>query len=202
MTALALALVIPWAAGIVLALLDGRRRLVGWLAVAALAANLAALVVLAAQVLPEGAVEATTGDWPAGVGITLRADALGVLFAVLSSLALLAATVHEVLDGRARARLPRARRAAGRRADRRVPHRRRLQLLRLLRAVDDGRVHPRDLRRHAPRAGRGARLHRPSTCSARSSSCSRSPASTTSPARWTWRGSRSAWRTSTPTPRS
>ena len=45
MTALALALVIPWAAGIVLALLDGRRRLVGWLAVAVLAANLAALVV-------------------------------------------------------------------------------------------------------------------------------------------------------------
>ena len=49
--------------------------------------------------LSEGRVEATTGDWPAGVGITLRADALGVLFAVLSSLALLAATVHEVLDG-------------------------------------------------------------------------------------------------------
>ena len=49
--------------------------------------------------LSDGPVEATTGDWPAGVGITLRADALGVLFAVLSSLALLAATVHEVLDG-------------------------------------------------------------------------------------------------------
>ena len=41
----------------------------------------------------------TTGDWPAGVGITLRADALGVLFALLSSLALLAATVHEVAEG-------------------------------------------------------------------------------------------------------
>jgi len=54
MTALALALVIPWAVGIVLVLLDGRRRLVGWLAVAALAANLAALAVLAAKVLPEG----------------------------------------------------------------------------------------------------------------------------------------------------
>lgn len=99
MTALALALVIPWATGIVLVLLDGRRRLVGWVAVAVLAANLAALLVLAAQVLPDGTVEATTGDWPLGVGITLRADALGVLFAVLSSLALLAATIHEVLDG-------------------------------------------------------------------------------------------------------
>src|SRR3954447_1270521 len=99
MTALSLALVIPWAAGIVLALLDGRRRLVGWLAVAAIAANLAALVVLAADVLRDGPVQEVTGDWPAGVGITLRADALGVLFAVLSSLALLAAMAHEVLDG-------------------------------------------------------------------------------------------------------
>jgi multicomponent Na+:H+ antiporter subunit D len=99
MTALALALVIPWAVGIVLALFDGRRRAIGWIAIAALAANLAALIVLAAQVLTEGPVQETTGDWPMGVGITLRADALGVLFAGLSSLALLAATIHEVLDG-------------------------------------------------------------------------------------------------------
>ena len=99
MNALVVALLVPWAAGAVLVLLDGRRPLVGWLAVAALAANLAALVVLAASVLSDGTVAATTGDWPAGVGITLRADALGVIFAVLSSLALLAATVHEVLDG-------------------------------------------------------------------------------------------------------
>jgi multicomponent Na+:H+ antiporter subunit D len=99
MTALALALVIPWAVGIVLVLLDGRRRPVGWLAVAALAANLVALAVLAAKVLPEGQLTVTTGNWPAGVGITLRADPLGVLFAVLSALALLAAVVHEVLDG-------------------------------------------------------------------------------------------------------
>ncbi|MEX2194592.1 MAG: proton-conducting transporter membrane subunit [Thermoleophilaceae bacterium] len=99
MTALALSLVVPWAAGIVLVILDGRRRLVGWLAVAALAANLAALVVLAVSVLSDGQVAGTTGDWPAGVGITLRADALGVLFALLSSLALLAATIHEVLEG-------------------------------------------------------------------------------------------------------
>ena len=99
MTALVLALIIPWAAGIVLALLDGRRRPVGWLAVLALAANLVALVVLAVSVLGDGPVVITTGDWPAGVGITLRADALGVLFALLSSVALLAATAHEVLDG-------------------------------------------------------------------------------------------------------
>jgi multicomponent Na+:H+ antiporter subunit D len=98
MTALVLALVVPWAAGAILMLLDGRTRLVRWLAVAALAANLAALVALAVTVLTDGPVETTTGNWPAGVGITLRADALGVLFALLSSLVLLAALTHEVLD--------------------------------------------------------------------------------------------------------
>lgn len=43
MTALWLALIVPWAAGAVLVVLDGRRRTVGWLAVAVLAANVAAL---------------------------------------------------------------------------------------------------------------------------------------------------------------
>ncbi len=99
MTAIWIALTVPWAAGATLVLFDGRRSAVGWLAVAALAANVAALTVLAADVLSAGPVEATTGDWPPGVGITLRADALGVVFAALSSLAVLAATVFEVLDG-------------------------------------------------------------------------------------------------------
>jgi multicomponent Na+:H+ antiporter subunit D len=98
-TALSLSLVVPWAAGLLLTLLDGRRRVIGWTAVAALAVNLGALVALAAAVLPDDPVVVTTGDWPVGIGITLRADALGVLFALLSSLALLAATVVEVLDG-------------------------------------------------------------------------------------------------------
>jgi multicomponent Na+:H+ antiporter subunit D len=98
-TALSLSLVVPWAAGLLLTLLDGRRRVIGWVAVAALAVNLGALVALAAAVLPDDTVVVTTGDWPVGIGITLRADALGVLFALLSSLSLLAATVVEVLDG-------------------------------------------------------------------------------------------------------
>ena len=95
MTALSLSLVVPWAAGLLLTLLDGRRRVIGWVAVAALAVNLGALVALAAAVLPDDTVVVTTGDWPVGIGITLRADALGVLFALLSSLSLLAATVVE-----------------------------------------------------------------------------------------------------------
>ena len=99
MTAVWVALIVPWAAGATLVLFDGRRRWVGWLAVAVLVVNVAALTVLAADVLSGGPVEATTGDWPRGVGITLRADALGVVFAALSSLAVLAATVFEVLDG-------------------------------------------------------------------------------------------------------
>ena len=99
MTALSISLVVPWAAGAVLVLMDGRQAWVGWLATAALTANVAALVALATSVLSDGPVTATTGDWPAGVGISLRADALGVLFALLSSLALLAAMLHEVLDG-------------------------------------------------------------------------------------------------------
>ena len=61
MTALALALVLPWAAGMVLVLLDGRRRLVGWVAVAILAAQLAALILLAVQVLPDGEIQTSSG---------------------------------------------------------------------------------------------------------------------------------------------
>jgi len=56
LTALALSLVVPWCAGLVIALLDGRRRVVGWAAVAALAINLGALVALAAAVLPDDPV--------------------------------------------------------------------------------------------------------------------------------------------------
>lgn len=99
MTALSLSLVLPWSTGIVLLLLDGRRRAVGWVGAVAVAGNLALLAWLSVCVLSDGAISTTTGNWPAGVGITLRADALGVLFALLSSLALLVALVHEVLEG-------------------------------------------------------------------------------------------------------
>ena len=94
-----MALLLPWATGAVLVALDGRRRAVGWFAVAVLAATLALLAVLTAQVLTSGSREVVTGGWPAGVGIVLHADVLGVTFAVLSVLVLLAATTHEVLAG-------------------------------------------------------------------------------------------------------
>jgi len=98
-TTLALPLLIPWVAGTLLIVLDGRRRLVGWLAAAALAAHLAALGVLAARVLGAGSQQMATGGWPADVGIVLRADSLGIVFALISAIALLAAMIHAVLEG-------------------------------------------------------------------------------------------------------
>ena len=99
MTALALSLLVPWAAGVVLVILDGRRAVVGWLAVAALVGTFASLVAVALAAPPGGSVTFTTGGWPVGVGITFRADAFGLLFVLLSVATLTAATVHEVLDG-------------------------------------------------------------------------------------------------------
>ncbi len=94
-----LPLLIPWLAAIPLVLLDGRRKGVAWLAVGALAAHLAALAVLAVRVFAAGPQEAVTGEWPPGVGIVVRADALGMVFALLSSGVLLAALVHETVAG-------------------------------------------------------------------------------------------------------
>jgi multicomponent Na+:H+ antiporter subunit D len=46
-----------------------------------------------------GTRQVVTGGWPEGVGIELRADALGVTFAALSVLVLLAAATHEAIGG-------------------------------------------------------------------------------------------------------
>ncbi|MCC8243229.1 complex I subunit 5 family protein [Saccharothrix luteola] len=92
-------LLVPWVSGAVLVALDGRRRVVAWLAVASLVVTLTALGVLAADVFDGGDRQVVTGGWPAGVGIVLRADALGVVFALLSVLVLLAAAAHEAAGG-------------------------------------------------------------------------------------------------------
>ncbi|WP_260189502.1 complex I subunit 5 family protein [Actinophytocola gossypii] len=96
---LSTALLVPWVTGVLLVALDGRRRVIAWLGVGSLAATLVLLAVLAAQVFTGGARRVRTGDWPEGVGITLRADALAVAFALLSVLVLLAAAVHEASGG-------------------------------------------------------------------------------------------------------
>ena len=144
---LSVALLLPWATGAVFVALDGRRRAVGWFAVAVLAATLALLAVLTAQVLASGSRDVVTGGWPAGVGIVLHADVLGVTFAVLSVLVLLAAT-HARGAGRGPGTgVPGAGAPARRRADRALPHRRRVQLLRLLRAGHDGLLRADHVRR-------------------------------------------------------
>ena len=94
-----LPLAITWFAAVVLGALDGRRRWVGWLAVGALGAGQIALIALAATVLAGDPVEVVAGGWLAGVGIALRADALGTIFAVVSGGCLLVALVYEVLGG-------------------------------------------------------------------------------------------------------
>jgi multicomponent Na+:H+ antiporter subunit D len=96
---IALALAAVWIPGVALAAVDGRRRAAGWGAVAALAAQLAVLVALAVVVLGGTVQDTVAGGWPDGIGIRLRADALGVVFALLSVAVLLAALATEVSDG-------------------------------------------------------------------------------------------------------
>jgi multicomponent Na+:H+ antiporter subunit D len=97
-TLLSTALLIPWAAGVLVVVLDGRRRAVAWAAVVALLATLTCLIGVALTAT-DGPVTFTTGGWPQGVGISFKADALGLLFAILSVSTLTAATTHEVLEG-------------------------------------------------------------------------------------------------------
>jgi multicomponent Na+:H+ antiporter subunit D len=100
MIALPIAMLVPWLAGIALMVTDGGRPLVRWISVGALGSTFVVLTILAIEVLANGPIVVTTGNWPLGVGITLRADALGVTFAILSVTMLGAASVHEAFDGR------------------------------------------------------------------------------------------------------
>lgn len=95
---------LPWALAAALALLDGRRGWVGWVAASGLAASFASVVVLGLRVLREGPVEVVAGGWPAGVGIVLRADALGVVFAGVSIGVLLVSLIHELFGDGVRSR--------------------------------------------------------------------------------------------------
>ncbi len=96
---LVLSVGIPWVFAAALALLDGRRPWVGWLAAAGLGMSFVSLVALGVLVLREGPVEMVAGGWPAGVGIVLRADILGIVFAAVSVGVILASLVYEVPIG-------------------------------------------------------------------------------------------------------
>jgi multicomponent Na+:H+ antiporter subunit D len=96
---IAAVLMAPWVAAALLAALDGRRRCVGWIAVAALAGALLATGLLAVEVLRYGALQVVPGGWEAGVGIPLRADALSTMFLLFAQALLLVALVEEVRRG-------------------------------------------------------------------------------------------------------
>jgi multicomponent Na+:H+ antiporter subunit D len=96
---LALPIGIPWVLAAVLALLDGREKWVGLLAAAGLGTSLVSLVWLALVVLWDGPIEMTAGGWPEGVGITLRADALSMTFALVSVGVILVSLLFELSLG-------------------------------------------------------------------------------------------------------
>ncbi len=145
LTVAPLALLSPWAAGAVLVSRRPPPR-VGWLAVAVLAANAGGARRAGRRVLADGPVEAIDRRLAGRRRHhAARRRARRPRSRSLSSLALLAATRPRGARRRARARCcPALVALARRRADRRVPHRRPVQLLRLLRAGDDRRLRPRD----------------------------------------------------------
>ncbi len=96
---LVLPLGIVWISALGVTVLDGRKARTGWVACGALAAALAAVVWLGVAVLQDGPRQQVAGDWPAAIGITIRADALGVLFAGLSLGVLLVALAYETIGG-------------------------------------------------------------------------------------------------------
>ena len=88
-----------WIGGLLLALADGRRRGVAAVAALLLGTGLIANLLLARAVLTSGSLEMVAGNWPEGVGITLRADALGVAFALTASAVILVAFCYEMAGG-------------------------------------------------------------------------------------------------------
>ena len=88
-----------WVLAVALAFADGTRRWVRIGAVAGMGVVLACIVTLAWRVFSAGPQTQVAGGWEPALGITLRADALGVTFAVLSSAMLLAAMAHEASGG-------------------------------------------------------------------------------------------------------
>lgn len=96
---IALPLLLLFPVAIALALMDGRRRPAGLLAVAALGAATVALAVLMGKVGIDGPQEVVAGGWPADVGIRLRVDALGAVFALTTAGVLFAALAQAVATG-------------------------------------------------------------------------------------------------------
>lgn len=93
-----LPLAILWFGAVIFALLDGTNLKVAWASVAVLVAALISMVVLGVTVYQEGTQSVTAGGWAPGIGITLRVDMLGIVFAVLSISVLIMALAFEVMQ--------------------------------------------------------------------------------------------------------
>ena len=92
-------LAVFWIGGLLLALADGRRPLIGRVAAAILGLGLAATALLTRDVIVLGRLEIVAGNWPAGVGITLRADSLGVTFALTACVVVFVSYLYELAGG-------------------------------------------------------------------------------------------------------
>ncbi len=90
---------ILWFGAVVMALLDGTRPKNAMLSIVILASALISAIVLGIDVSRHGTQEMVIGGWERGVGISLRIDTLGIIFAVLSLAVLLAALVFETANG-------------------------------------------------------------------------------------------------------
>lgn len=80
------------------ALLDGTRRRNGWLSIAILSLAMIATLRLGWEVYFQGTQSMAVGGWSQGVGITLRVDMVGIIFAVLCQIVLLCALTYEVVS--------------------------------------------------------------------------------------------------------
>lgn len=80
-----------------MALLDGTRKRNGWIAVAILSAALCATVRLGWEVYHQGTQSMAVGGWDQGIGIVLRVDLVGIIFAVLCQVVLISALIYEVI---------------------------------------------------------------------------------------------------------
>jgi multicomponent Na+:H+ antiporter subunit D len=92
---LILPLGVCWLAAILLSPLDGRQKWVDWIGILALLGSLLASMVLAMKVFNTGPVEMLVGGWEQGLGIRLRADALGMIYILLANTLLLIALAYE-----------------------------------------------------------------------------------------------------------
>jgi len=90
---------ILWFGAVIVAMLDGTRRRNAVLSIVILASALVSTLVLGADVYRNGTQEMVVGGWEQGVGISLRIDTLGIIFAALSLAVLLAALVFETANG-------------------------------------------------------------------------------------------------------